>query len=225
MSNRPLIIFGAGELAELAHYYFRHDASRVIAAHTVDEAYVREPTFQGVPVIPFEEVVATLPPATHDLFVALGYTDMNRARAEKVAAVRAHGYTLASYVSSKTITWPDLRIGANCFIMEANVIQPFARLGDNVIVWSGNLISHHATLGDNCFIASHVVIGGGAHIGRNCFIGMNATIREHVTVGDRALIGAGAVILRDVAEGAAHVTEATAASPLPAARLTRLLKS
>jgi sugar O-acyltransferase (sialic acid O-acetyltransferase NeuD family) len=220
---RPVVIFGIGELAELARFYFAHDTDRRVAAHTVDGAYVTASSFGEVPVVPFEEVADVFSPAEHDFFVALGYTDLNQARATKIAAARAKGYPLATYVSSRTVTWPGLVIGDNCFVMEGNVIQPFATLGAGVIVWSGNLISHHVAVGDHCFIASHVVIGGGTRIGAGSFIGMNATIREHVTIGPGAIVGAGAVILKDVAEGAAHLIESTPPSRLPAARLKRLL--
>ena len=44
-SNKPLVIFGLGPIAELADYYFRKDVGREVAAFTVDGDYVKEGRF------------------------------------------------------------------------------------------------------------------------------------------------------------------------------------
>ena len=111
------------------------------------------------------------------MFVAIGYGKMNRLRAEKEAA-KALGYPFARYVSSKAVTWPDLAIGENRFVMEANVVQPFVSIGANSIIWSGNHIGHHARIGDHCFLASHIVVSGNVEIGERCFVGVNVTLRD-----------------------------------------------
>ena len=47
---RPLVIFGTGESAELAHFYFTRDAKREVAAFTVDGEYLKRDRFCGLPV-------------------------------------------------------------------------------------------------------------------------------------------------------------------------------
>jgi hypothetical protein len=37
--SRPLVIFGAGDIAELAHYYFSRGGGHNVAAIAVDAAY------------------------------------------------------------------------------------------------------------------------------------------------------------------------------------------
>jgi sugar O-acyltransferase (sialic acid O-acetyltransferase NeuD family) len=220
---KPLVIFGIGELAALAHYYFVQDSSRQVAGFTVDAAYLKSNDFRGLPLVPFDRVQEIYPPAEFDLFVAIGYTDLNAARAQKCAEAKARGYRLASYVSTRASTWSDLVLGENCLIMEGNLIQPFVRIGNNVIVWCGSLISHHVEIGDNCFIASEVTVSGGVKIEANCFIGVNATIREHVTIGRSCIIGAGALILRDTLEGQGYLAAETKSSGIPSRRLQSLL--
>ena len=34
-----VVIFGAGDIARLAHYYFTHDSDHEVVAFTVDEEY------------------------------------------------------------------------------------------------------------------------------------------------------------------------------------------
>lgn len=220
---KPLVIFGAGQLAEVAHFYFKHDSPRAsIAAFTVDGAFLREDSFCGLPVIAFEELEKRHPPGSCELFVAVSYAKLNLVRASKCREAKAKGYALASYVSSKATVWPGFGAGENCFILEDNTIQPFARIGNNVTLWSGNHIGHHAEIGDNCFIASHVVVSGGVRIGENCFIGVNTTIRDHVTIAKSCVIGAGCLILKDTQENGVYTAPAAERSAVPSHRLRKL---
>jgi len=220
---KSLVIFGVGELAQLAHFYFSRDSDYEVRGFSVDPPYLKEPTLFGLPVVPFADIATTFPPSTHEAFVALGYSRLNANRRERFKQLRSMGYSLATYVSSAAKVWPDLVIGANCLIMESNVIQPFVRIGDNVIIWAGNLVSHHVTIGDHSFVSSHVTISGGVTIGQSCFVGINSTIREHVRIADNCIIGARALILKDTEADSAYVEEPTPKLDIPASRLGGLL--
>jgi len=217
-----VVVFGAGDIAQLAHYYLTHDAGREVKAFTVDGEYLREPSFCGLPVIAFDDVSSAFPHTQFDMFVALSYAKLNTLREQKCAQARTKGYRLVSYVSSKATTWPGLTVGDNCFILEDNTIQPFARIGSNVTLWSGNHIGHHALIEDNCFITSHVVVSGGVVIKTNSFVGVNATIRDHVTIGSHCVIGAGALILADAADHSVYTQPVAELSKVPSNRLRKI---
>lgn len=219
---RPLVIFGAGDIAQLAHYYFSMDPKYQIVAFTVDATYITQYEFCGVPVIAFEELASHYPPETHDIFVALSYSKLNAVRMEKYLAVKALGYRLASYISPHATVLNDGRIGENCFIFEGNTIQPFVTIGNNVTLWSGNHIGHHSTIRDHCFIASHVVISGGVEIDEACFIGVNATLRDHIKVGARCVIGAGTLLLADADPEGVYIGTATERAKISSTRLRRI---
>jgi sugar O-acyltransferase (sialic acid O-acetyltransferase NeuD family) len=220
--HRKLLIFGAGEYAEVASYYFNRDAGREIAAFVVDDAFVTENRMGDIPVVPWSEAVARFPPSGFDVFVAIGYSRLNRLRVEKAATVKDAGYRLASFLHSKAIAWDGFRLCENTFILEHNTLQPFTEIGGNVVLWSGNHIGHHSRIDDGCFIASHVVVAGGVRIGAECFIGINATLRDHISVGRRNVIGAGAVILADTRDDAVFAATATPMSSIPSNRLRRI---
>lgn len=219
---KDLVIFGAGDIAALAEFYFSSDTPRRVVAFAVDAAYRTADSFCDRPLVDFEGLAEAYPPDSHDLFIALSYAKLNRLRAEKCAAGRALGYRLASYVSTRATVFGDLRHGDNCFILEDNTIQPYARIGDNVTLWSGNHIGHHSTIADDVFIASHVVVSGGVSIGQGCFIGVNATIRDHVSIGRECVIGAGALVLEDQAEHGVLAPRGTERSAVPSTRLRRI---
>lgn len=217
-----LVIFGVGEIAQLAHFYFTEDSDYEVTAFAVDAAYLKEPTFCGLPVVAFEDVARVYPPASHDFFVALSYSKLNALRKEKYLAAKEMGYRLASFISSRATVLTKSGIGENCFIFEDNTIQPFATLGNNVTLWSGNHIGHHSVIKDHCFISSHVVISGGVEIGEQCFIGVNSTLRDHIKVGDRCVIGAGSLVLGDAEPEGVYIGSATERSRVPSSRLKKI---
>jgi sugar O-acyltransferase (sialic acid O-acetyltransferase NeuD family) len=217
--KKKLIIFGTGDIAQLAHYYFSTDSDYEVIAFTVDAAYITEKEFCGLPVVSFDEVLGRYSPALHDLFVALSYSKLNQVRKEKYLAAKALGYRIASYISSRASVLNNGRLGENCFIFEDNTIQPFVTIGNNVTLWSGNHIGHHSTIKDHCFIASHVVVSGGVEIGEQCFIGVNATLRDHIKIGERCVIGAGTLLLADADPDGVYIGTATERSKVPSAKL------
>jgi sugar O-acyltransferase (sialic acid O-acetyltransferase NeuD family) len=219
---RDIVVFGTGQVAEVADFYFTHDSERRVAAFVVDPEFVKEESFHGRPVLTVDEAARRFSPARHGAFVALSYARLNGLRRSKVETMRAAGYRLVSYVSSRASIFPDFTAGENVFILEDNTIQPFARIGSNVTLWSGNHIGHHAVIEDDCFLASHIVVSGGVRIGAGSFVGVNVTIRDHVSVGRKCVLGAGALILEDCADEGVYAPRGTERAKVPSTRLRNL---
>jgi len=200
-----VVIFGAGDIAKLAHYYFTHDSHHEVVAFTVDKEFRRDNIYLGLPLLDFDETIECYPPDEYKMFIALSYNKMNKARAEKYYKAKDLGYEVVSYVSSKCTLLTDNPIGENCFILEDNTIQPFVKIGNNVTLWSGNHIGHDSIIEDHCFITSHVVISGHVHVQQYSFIGVNATLRNSITIAPETLIGAGAVINKNTVEKGVYI--------------------
>jgi sugar O-acyltransferase (sialic acid O-acetyltransferase NeuD family) len=222
LKSQQIIVFGIGEIAELAEFYFTHDSGFEVAGFTVDAAFMKGPEFRGRPVVPFERVGEAFPPERYGFFVAVSYAKLNAVRAEKVAAARAKGYPLVSYLSSRATVFPGFEPKENCFILEDNTIQPFANVGANVTLWSGNHIGHHSIIEDDVFLASQVVVSGGVRIGQGSFVGVNVTIRDHITIGKQCVLGAGALILEDQPDFSVVAPRGTERSKVPSTRLRSL---
>jgi sugar O-acyltransferase (sialic acid O-acetyltransferase NeuD family) len=219
---RPLIIFGVGDIAQLALYYFNTESEYKVVAFTVDGNYLENPVFCNLPVVEFENITKNYPPVNFDIFVALSYSNLNALRKEKYLAAKSLGYHFASFISSRATVLNENIIGENCFILEDNTIQPFVTIGNNVTMWSGNHIGHHSTIKDHCFIASHVVVSGGVEIGEQCFIGVNATLRDHIEVGGKCVIGAGSLLLKDAEYEGLYIGKGTERSKVPSTRLRKI---
>lgn len=198
--NKKLVIFGTSSNSKLARYYFEKDTEYKVVAFTVNQQYITEKIFCDLPVVPFEEIQTTFPSNEYDVFVAIGYTKMNKIREEKYNEIKAMGYKLPNYISPRCSFLTEEPIGDNNLILEDNTIQPFVKIGSNNVFWSGNHIGHDVTIGNHIFITSHVVISGFTQIKNNCFIGVNATLRDGIVVERETLIAAAAVIMENTIE-------------------------
>lgn len=213
-----VVIFGVKDFASLGHFYLRHDSPHRVVAFTVHREYMPESgEFEGLPVVPFEELEQRFPPDRVSAFAPLSHRKMNRVRKEIFEAFKSRGYPLVSYVSSRATTFPEGKIGENCFVLEDNTIQPYATIGDNVVVWSGNHIGHHSTVRDHVFITSHVVISGHCDIGAHSFLGVNATLKDQVTLGEGTLVGMSAIITKNTDPWSLYKADQTKASKVSSA--------
>lgn len=220
--KKSLVIFGAGDIAQLAHYYFQADSEYQVVAFVVDEAFRDREEFCDLPLIALEALPILFPPSKFEVFVALSYSRLNEIRKDKYLAIKKLGYKMPSYISSNALVLNNGSIGENCFILENNVVQPFVVIGDNVTLWSGNHIGHHTLINNHCFIASQAVISGGVVIGEQCFIGVNATLRDHISIGHKCVIGAGALILENADSNGVYSPSSTARSKVPSTRLRNI---
>ncbi|MBK8397933.1 MAG: acetyltransferase [Leptospiraceae bacterium] len=195
-----IVIFGAGDIAQLAKFYFDTDSEYKVVAFTVDREYKKSDEFEGLPLIAFDELEVKYPKNEYKMFIALSYSKMNRIREDKYNQAKQKGYELVSYISSKCSYISQFKNGDNCFILEDNTIQPFVKIGNNVTLWSGNHIGHHSEIHDHNFISSQVVISGHCTIKSHCFLGVNATLHNDVTIEDGTLLAAGAIISKNTVE-------------------------
>ncbi|MEI7036675.1 acetyltransferase [Fulvimonas yonginensis] len=201
----PLVLVGAGEFAQIACEYFRHDSDYDVVAFSVEREYLAQAELAGLPVVPYEALEERYPPDAVELFVAIPASRLNRLRRRFYLDAKRRGYRLARYVSSRAFVWRNAQVGENCFIFENNVIQPFVRVGDNCVLWSGNHVGHRTVIEDHVFVASHAVISGYCVIGSGSFVGVNATFNDHVRVAADNVIGAGALVTRDTEPGRVYV--------------------
>lgn len=180
--RKPLVIVGNGEIASMAFEYFSHNSDYEPQGFAIGADYITSETFEGLPLVPLDDVATRFPPEQVTAFVAIGDAQLNRVRARHCALMKAKGYRLASYVSSRAFVWRNVAIGENCFIFEDNTLQPFVTIGDDVILWSGNRIGHRSTIGNHVFITSHVVVSGFCTVGDYSYVGVNSAIANNVNI-------------------------------------------
>jgi sugar O-acyltransferase (sialic acid O-acetyltransferase NeuD family) len=192
-----VIIFGIQDFAELAHYYLENDSEHEVVAFSVHEKYLPEPPiFKGLPVVAFETIEKEYAPDDFQFFAPMAPQEMNRLRESVYHAIKAKGYELISYVSSKATLFNN-PIGDNCFILENNTIQPFTTIGNNVVLWSGNHIGHHSVIKDHVMFTSQVVLSGHCVVESYATLGVNATIRDGITIAEGTFVAMAASIIKN----------------------------
>ena len=198
---REIVIFGTGEYAELAHYYFENDpeCDFKVIGFVADDEYVDKDTFRGLPLVKLSDLTRIWPPKYYPAHIALSYSKLNQVKQEKFNIMKELGYELVSYVCSKgTVTWPDLDMGENCFILEKNNIQPTVKLGNNIMIWSSNHLGHNCEIKDHAYLASGITVSGHVTIGERAFIGVNAAFKDFINIGSDTFVTMGANVTRDI---------------------------
>ncbi len=208
MNTKPIVLFGAGKIAEVVLHCWRQRGDREVVAVTVDAAYREADTWKGLPLVPFEEISSTHPPDSHDLFVALGYQDLNAFRARKIAEARSKGYALPSCLP-ETPEAGGYLTGDNCFVMPGAMVHPCAKLGDGVFVWSGAIVGHHSEIGDHAWVTSGANVAGNAKVGAQSFLAINSTLVDGITLGERCFVGANTLVAKSAEAGSVFIEKGT----------------
>lgn len=194
--SKELVIVGAGEFGEIAYEYFTFDSEYEVVAFAVEKKYRTQETMRNLPLIDFEDLAQKYSPLKHEVFVAVTYVQLNRARKRLYDACKDMGYHCATYISSHAFVWYNAVIGENTFIFEDNTIQHRVCIGNNVVLWSGNHIGHGSVIEDDCWLTSHIVVSGFCRIGHGSFIGVNAALGDNVTLPFDTVLGAGALTVK-----------------------------
>ena len=183
-----VLIFGTGNIAELAYYYLKNDTNHNIVAFTIEKKFIKENNKFELPIIPFEDLKEKYNPKNYSLFAPCNASELNKFRERIYNKGKEMGYNFISYISSKASVFTK-DIGENCFILENNTIQPYTKIGNNCILWSGNHIGHHSIIEDHVFIASQVVISGMCFIKKYSYLGINSSIKDYTTISENTVIG------------------------------------
>lgn len=203
---KKLIIVGTSSNSRLARFYFEQDTDYKVVAYAVESSFIKEREFDNLPVIDILKLEYLYPKEKFDVFVAVGYKNMNGVRQKLYNLIKGMGYFMPNYISPKCSFLTNNKIGDNNFILEDNTVQPFVNIGSNNVLWSGNHIGHDVIIGSHNFISSHVVISGFVKISDNVFLGVNSSINDGINILSYSLIGSGSVITKDTTEKSVWVS-------------------
>lgn len=203
-----IILFGASEFSKSIDFYLSRESNHKVIAYTATrESRTDFSEYNNKPLCPFDEVEKLYPPSDFQMFVAVGYVNLNSTRKYFIEKSLEKGYKLISHISPTSISWDDLILGQNVFVFEGNIIQQNVRIGDGVILGRGNSIGHGSVIDKYAFLANRAVLCGNCYIGSESFIGSNATISDGVSVAEKNLIGATSFIRKNTNPREVYVQE------------------
>ncbi|MGH1355289.1 MAG: acetyltransferase [Thalassovita sp.] len=195
-----IVIFGAGQLADVAKAYIDQFSEDRVVGFTVDADFLDQPQRHGLPVVAWETLEAAFPPDQVLLLGPLSYQRLNRFRRDRHLEAKARGYGFASFVHPSAHNLAQA-VGDNCFVLENCVLQPYSVLGDGVMIWSGTHVGHHSVIGDFCFLSSLVGLASSVTIEPGCMIGGQVGVDNGVTIGAESYLQSRAMIRSNVPPG------------------------
>ena len=74
MEKKKLIIIGNTSNARLAKYFFDNDSDKEVVAFSVNEKYITEKSFEGLPVEAFEDIEKKYPVNEYEAFAVFKNT-------------------------------------------------------------------------------------------------------------------------------------------------------
>ena len=217
-----IVLFGAGQIADVARVYIDAHGPDRIVAFTADGSHLAADSFAGRPLVAWEDLERCYPPDQVKLLGPLSFRRLNAFRKERYLEGKARGYGFASFIHPSCHVYTD-RIGENCFILENNTLQPFAEIGDNTMLWSNNHIGHHARIGSHCFLSTHIGVSSNVVIEEECFLAGKASIDYGRRVGARCFLGPSAVVLEDLPSGSVVLGVNSPVARFSSRRLARFL--
>ena len=205
--KKDLIIFGIGKIADVVYYYAKEECGYNVVAFSVDESFKTVTVFKGLPVISFDNIEARYPSDKYDMFIAVGYHDLNSLRERKCMEALKKGYNLISVISPLSNLPSNVSTGWNCFIMPPTLVHPYVQIGNNVFIWNGAMVGHHSIVEDNCWLTSGCNISGNVKMGANTFVAVNATIGHSVKIGRNCFLGANSLVTKNLEEDKVVIVE------------------
>jgi acetyltransferase-like isoleucine patch superfamily enzyme len=205
--EKSVIIYGIGKFAEYASYLFKYDTNYRVKGFCLEKNYLDELRDKNSILIDgyleYENLKDEIDGDFH-VFIAVGDNILRKRLYDLGRELR---FSFANYISTKSIYWPDLKVGKNIFIGEGSIIQPMVEINDNTFIIGGRL-GHHSSIGKHVLLSGST-IGGNSKIGDLSFLGLNAAVSQNVIIGERNIIGMNSTITESTNPGAVYTLKGT----------------
>ena len=200
-------VFGASghgfAIATALHQHFGALGAGSFVAFVDDVRGGRGETFEGVPILSFEEWRRSyrhLP-----CLVGIGSPSGRRAVVERMEAAGARFERV--YDRLPATAYPYVRFGEGAFVGWGIFVGPLTVIGRHVQVLTNCSIGHDVTIGEFTTICPSCTISGYVDIGPDVFLGagtivVNGRQGRPLRIGAGAVLGAGSVVTKDVPAGA-----------------------
>lgn len=203
--KKPLILYGNGQMSLMIYEILK--SSYKIVAFTTNESAIGEATLKKLPVLAFESIESAYNPKDYDMFIAVGYSDMNQLRIDRYNQAKKKGYNFIKHIDQSAKVYDVDAIGDNTIILEFSSIHPNTNIGHSVFISSNTNIGHDCSIENGVWINAGVSVGGATTIEEGAFVGMNAVIGHNVNIGAKTFIGAQSLVTNNTESQSVLVTK------------------
>ena len=193
---QQVIIYGDSNFAEQVYYQLKTDGRYKILAFTVDETKYQKNSFNGLPVIPFQQLIKKYSPNEVEIFPAIGYSKLNTIRKIATTEIEQAGYKLFTYISKNAHVSINAEIGCGCYICEFVSIGSNSKIGKSTIILPHASIAHDVNITSYSFLSHSTTIGGFTSIKNNTFFGLGSIVKNNITVDEFNIIGAATNVIK-----------------------------
>lgn len=191
------LILGGTAFARILRYQMESDGLKV-AGYCMSEDYKKKKgleEFDDHPVYGFESLNGLFGENGFRVYLAIGYSGMNKGREEFFCACEKRGYEIGSFIHTSVCT-DTVQIGRGNIILSGSELGLFSKIGDGNIIW-GASTAHDGEIGNFNYLTG-CVIGGETKIGNYCFVGMQAVTRDKIRIGNNCLLGMGVALNKSI---------------------------
>jgi|TARA_B110000027_G_C16000831_1_gene247375 sugar O-acyltransferase (sialic acid O-acetyltransferase NeuD family) len=188
MIKKKLAIFGNSLMAEVVYYYFKEFTDYEISCFVSEKKYIKNDKLKNIRVLPLEKFLK-LNKNDFTIFIAIGYSDLNKKREFFFNFFKDRKYKLTNFIHPNASCFHH-KMGKNNFIMDNVSVNPFTSIGNNNILWSNSIIGHHNNIGNNNFFSGNSTISGNCKILNNCFFGVNSSTKDGLHINSFCFIDA-----------------------------------
>lgn len=200
-----LIIVGTGTNGRHVYEFVKMYKLFDIIGFAVDEKYITEKSFKGLPVYPLEKLNDYVNKNEVKLFVALLWNHLNGDRKYLFERLRSEGYSFANIISPTAIIRGEIK-GSNVWVHDNVIIQNDTVIEDNVAIMAMTLIGADSHVYSHCFFGAKSLLGGGSIVGEQTFVGINCIIFDGTIVGKKCILGACTAVKRNVPDFSLYKT-------------------
>lgn len=193
---RKIILFGTGPLAKQIFNVIKNDTRYEIYGFCVEEKYLQDSLFCGLPVYPFEYLQDFYDKKAISVIVCIGYKKMNKIRENILYKCIGGRYDVISYISpNASVNSHNMGIGN--IILDNVYIGYDCKIGDGNIFYPFSILAHDDVVGNYNFFSISASIAGNVQVGDFCFLGNNSTTKDGIKIADGTLVGAASYISKN----------------------------
>ena len=196
--RKPVVIFGSGMISRVATEIFEDRQNIKVLGYAVHKKYIRDHEWLDKPVFEFESLKTRFDPQEINVFVAVGYQNMNGIRESICNQFTDMNFKLVNCVDPSVYVPKSINIGHNNLIMAGVTFQSNTKIGNNNFFWSSSTIGHDSIIQNNNWFTSATKVAGKTTIKNNNFFGIGSTVTDNVNIGDNCLIGAGCFVSKSL---------------------------
>jgi sugar O-acyltransferase (sialic acid O-acetyltransferase NeuD family) len=191
MSERPLIVYGAGGHGKVVADILIARGEKV--AGFLDDTKTTGMKLLGLPVLGAIEWLDAHPNAR----VALGVGN-NIVRARTAELCLAKNAELVTAIHPSAVIAESATIEEGAVIMALAVVNPSGVVGRGAIINTCAIVEHDCVVGPFAHISPNATLGGHCSVGAFAQLGIGATMLPATKIGDYSIVGGAGLVANDI---------------------------